>query len=264
MRNIIITSTSNGYEIEETPHQTWHPSDGCTVDFVFDYKHIPQKEYLLNIINLSKKFEWMSVEGGIFYFDLEKIKKSFTIFSDCKWMKGYIQLNPSIENSLDESKYMVSFSATKEEIEIYAPKKIFLSHKGADKPLVREYFDLLKELGFEPWLDVDAMVAGTNLNRGIDQGFQESCAAVFFVTPSYKDEGYLEDEVDYAIDEKKEKGDKFAIITLALKDEKGVTGEVPRLLRRKYVYKEPASQLEAFREIIRALPLETGKKNWKY
>lgn len=264
MRNIIITITNSGFEIEETPHQAWHPSDGFSVDFVFDYKNIPQKEYLLTLINSSKEFEWMSVEGDAFYFDLEKIKKNFSIFSDCKWMKSYIRLKPSFENGLDTTKYIVSFSATKEDIEIFAPKKIFLSHKGADKPMVREYFHLLKELGFEPWLDEDAMVAGTNLNRGIDQGFQESCAAVFFVTPSYVDEGYLEDEVDYAIDEKKEKGDKFAIITLALQNEKGITGEVPRLLRRKYVYKEPASQLEAFREIIRALPLESGRKNWKY
>jgi len=262
MRNITITTTLGEPEIETTAHQVWHNNDGVSVDFIFDYKHIPEKEYLLKVVKLSSTIDWMSVEGNNFSFNLEKIKKEFDIYNDCKWMKSEITLKPSSEPNLDETKYIVSFSATKEEIEVNAPKKIFLSHKGADKTMVREYFHLLKELGFDPWLDEDAMVAGTKLNRGIYQGFKESCAAIFFLTPSFKDEDYLEDEVDYAIDEQKEKGDKFSIITLALKDEHGKLGEIPGLLR-KYVYKEPNSQLEAFREIIRALPLETGKKLWK-
>ena len=41
-----------------------------------------------------------------------------------------------------------------------SPKMIFLSHKGADKTLVRSFKDTLQLLGFEPWLDEDAMVAG--------------------------------------------------------------------------------------------------------
>jgi hypothetical protein len=262
MRKITIASTSDGYKLEEMGHQPWHEYDGLSIDFILDFKHIPEKEYLLKVTSLSKEFDWINVEDGTFIFDLEKIKRNFNVFSECKWMKSYINLKPNYEPALDDSKFIVSFSATKKEIEVNAPKKIFLSHKGADKPLVREYFQLLKELGFDPWLDEDAMAAGTKLNRGIYQGFKESCAAIFFVTPSFKDEDYLEDEVDYAIDEQKEKGDKFAIITLALKDPDGKTGEIPGLLR-KYVYKEPSSQLEAFREIIRALPLEIGKKVWK-
>ncbi|OCA86160.1 toll/interleukin-1 receptor domain-containing protein [Bacillus sp. FJAT-27986] len=262
MRKITIATTNDGYKIEEIGHQPWHEYDGLSIDFILDFKHIPEKEYLLKVSGLSKEFEWINVEDDAFIFDLEKIKRNFSVFSECKWMKSYITLKPNYEPALDNSKFIVSFSATKKEIEVNAPKKIFLSHKGADKPLVREYFQLLKELGFDPWLDEDAMAAGTKLNRGIYQGFKESCAAIFFVTPSFKDEDFLEDEIDYAIDEQKEKGDKFAIITLALKDSNHKTGEIPGLLR-KYVYKEPKSQLEAFREIIRALPLETGKKVWK-
>jgi hypothetical protein len=71
------------------------------------------------------------------------------------------------------------------------PMKIFLSHKSADKPLVRQYKHLLVELGFDPWLDEDAMQAGAELERSLLKGFADSCAAVFFVTPNYKDENYL-------------------------------------------------------------------------
>jgi len=133
--------------------------------------------------------------------------------------------------------------------------KIFLSHSGTDKPLVREYKRTLEALGFDPWLDEDAMPAGAELNRAILQGMKDSCAAVFFVTPAYKDAKYIADEVDYAINEKRARGRDFALITLVF--DQGRASEVPELLR-KYVWKEPVNDLEALREILRALPLCVG------
>lgn len=59
--------------------------------------------------------------------------------------------------------------------------RIFLSHRTPDKELVRRYLQVLSELGFKPWFDVQDMPAGTNLDRGILQGFKESCAAVFLL-----------------------------------------------------------------------------------
>ncbi len=141
------------------------------------------------------------------------------------------------------------------------PMKVFLSHKGTDKPLVREFKQALELLGFDPWLDEDAMQAGAELERSLIKGFRDSCAAVFFVTPSYIDENYLASEVDYAIQEKRNKGDKFSIITLVL-GEGDSKGTVPELLHR-YVWKEPKSDLEAFREVIKALPVQTGDVYWK-
>ena len=55
-----------------------------------------------------------------------------------------------------------------------APMKIFLSHKGFDKPLVCRFKSTLALFGFDPWLDEDAMPAGTNLERGILKGFTDS------------------------------------------------------------------------------------------
>lgn len=141
------------------------------------------------------------------------------------------------------------------------PMRVFLSHKGADKPLVREFKAALEMLGFSPWLDEDAMSAGAELERSILQGFSDSCAAIFFVTPNYKDENYLATEVDYAIREKRKKGDKFSIITLVF-DDGDQKGNVPELLHR-YVWKQPASQLEALREVLKALPIQTGDVSWK-
>lgn len=142
------------------------------------------------------------------------------------------------------------------------PRKIFLSHKSKDKHLVRDFKATLQALGLEPWLDEEAMAAGANLERSLLQGFKDSCAVVFFITPNYVDDGFLATEVDYAIKEKRAKGDKFAIIILDFPDAKGKSGDVPELLRQ-YVWKKPQSPLEALRELLKALPLGLGTPDWK-
>ena len=132
-------------------------------------------------------------------------------------------------------------------------RRIFLSHRGVDKALVRGYKLTLELLGLEPWLDEDDMPAGSELERGLQLGMKNSCAAVFFVTPAFADERYLKAEVGYAVTEKRHREDAFAIIALVLKDAQGNFGRVPSLLE-PYVWKQPESDLQALREIIRALP----------
>lgn len=135
--------------------------------------------------------------------------------------------------------------------------RIFLSHKTADKPLVRRYYHALKELGFKPWLDEADMKAGTGRERGLLAGFEESCAAVFFVTRNFKDESFLATEVEYAISQKRKKGQKFALVTLVFDDI-----SVPALLET-YIWKPVQNDLEGFTELVRALPLEPGPARWK-
>jgi len=83
---------------------------------------------------------------------------------------------------------------------------------------------------------------------------------VFFVTPNFSDENYLATEVEYAIRESRKKRHKFKIITVVF-TANGKKGVVPTLLQ-SYVWKEPASDLEALREIIRALPVAVGGVHW--
>lgn len=177
------------------------------------------------------------------------------------------------KNSIEEQiknniTYKMAKSILDKEIKSYEEKKqmennteVFLSHKSDDKSLVREIALTLSSIGYSPWLDEDKMKAGANLERSIRSGFENSCAAVFFITPNFKDEGYLASEIDYAIAEKREKGDKFVIITLLIPDDKGSYGEVPRLLK-SYVWKE-VKPIQAIRTIIEALPIELNKVSWK-
>ena len=137
-------------------------------------------------------------------------------------------------------------------------KKIFLSHKSVDKPLVYRYYHALKTLGFDPWLDERAMPAGANLEREVLRGFEESCAAVFFITASFKDEKYLAAEVDYAVMQKRQKEKKFAIVTLRYTNAAAVPG-----LLTPYIYKDVSNDLEGFDELLKALPIELGQVRWK-
>ena len=136
--------------------------------------------------------------------------------------------------------------------------KIFLSHKSVDKPLVYRYYNALKAVGFDPWLDEPDMPAGANLEREVLRGFEESCAAVFFITENFRDERYLAAEVDYAVMQKRKKDKKFTIITLRYTN----AAPVPGLLT-PYIYKDVANDLEGFYEIVRALPIELGPVRWK-
>lgn len=141
-------------------------------------------------------------------------------------------------------------------------KRIFLSHKGVDKDQVIEFKNTLTLLGYNPWLDEEAMPAGTPLERGLLQGMRDSCGVVFFITPFFKDEGYLETEINYAIQEKRTKGNRFAIVTLQFLDSEGKSGEIPGLLKT-YVWKKPKTSLEALREIVRALPIASNAVDWR-
>ncbi len=128
--------------------------------------------------------------------------------------------------------------------------------------MVRRFHEVLETLGFEPWLDEEAMPAGTERDRGILQGFKKSCAAIFFITPNFKDESFIRNEINYAIDEKTQKSDSFSIITLVFSDEHGNKGSVPDLLHT-YIWKEPKTEMEALIEIIKALPIKLGAIDWK-
>lgn len=141
------------------------------------------------------------------------------------------------------------------------PIKIFLSHKSINKDRVREFKKILELLGFQPWLDEDAMLAGMNLERALQKGMEDSCAAIFFITPDYKDEKYLASEIDYAI-ARKRKEEQFSIITLVCSSDNGEKGIVPNMLQ-PYVWEEPVNDLMALNEMLKALPIEVGEVRFK-
>lgn len=191
------------------------------------------KKELFNMLNLKKR-------DAIFLFDSTSSFK--------KW-------NEDLERDLKENFLQHKMVMNME------PMKIFLSHKSVNKDKVRNFKNTLELLGFSPWLDEEAMSAGANLERSLQSGMKASCAAVFFITPDYKDEQYLASEIDYAIARKRQ-DEKFSIITLVFSDNNGKKGVVPDMLQ-PYVWKEPMNDLIALNEILKALPLEVGDVRFK-
>lgn len=161
-----------------------------------------------------------------------------------------------VKNDLSNLQSEILFNLKNQELYMnLQPIKIFLSHKSINKPKVREFKKTLELLGFQPWIDEDAMHAGVELERALLTGMQESCAAIFFITPDYIDENYLSSEITYAI-QRKRADSNFAIIALNI-EENGTEGVVPMLLT-PYVWKKPSSDLEALQEILKALPVKVG------
>ena len=180
-------------------------------------------------------------------FSLLNLKKRDAIFLFDN-TNSYSNWNADLERDLKENFLQHKMVMNME------PMKIFLSHKSINKDKVRNFKTILELLGFSPWLDEEAMSAGANLERSLHSGMVDSCAAIFFITPDYKDEKYLSTEIDYAISRKRQ-DEKFSIITLVFSDENGEKGVVPSLLQ-PYVWKEPANDLLALAEILKALPVE--------
>lgn len=127
--------------------------------------------------------------------------------------------------------------------------RIFLSHRGSDKKIVSDYFNTLSSFGYRPWMDVSDLTTGTALVKSLQEGMASSCAAVFFVTQAFKDEGYLRAEINYALNQNEIWGNGFTIITLIF--DKNV--KIPDPLKA-YLYKYPTTHLEGLRIIINAIP----------
>lgn len=217
----------------------------------------------------NRGIDWLWTKGDDWFMDFDKLGVKHPGIPDKHpWLNGVERVSPEttpghmtgIDGSIP-TRGVLKFQIFKEEMTVDRNRKIFLSHKSKDKPLVREYAKTLTLIGFDPWIDEDAMVAGTPLERGLREGFEHSCAAVFFITANFKDENYLASEIDYAREELRKKGNRFQIITLKLGGDKNAA-VVPPLLKT-FVYKEPKTHLAALREILRALPLEVGHPQWR-
>jgi TIR domain len=79
--------------------------------------------------------------------------------------------------------------------------RVFLSHAKEDKSLVREISHLLRLDGFDPWLDAEKLVAGSDWKYEIEKAVQSSDMVVIFISASGIDRaGYLHKELALAID----------------------------------------------------------------
>lgn len=130
--------------------------------------------------------------------------------------------------------------------------RIFLSHKGVNKPLVEKVDRALRLLNLKTWFDRDDLSAGDPLLRGVDSAFAGCSAAVFFVSAEYVDAGVIAKEIDRALHEAAIRPEGFRIIPLVLAQHGGSDDRVPAPLRT-LVWKT-VDDVDLLPTILRALP----------
>ena len=241
---------------------------GLTVTFPYHHVSLQKAQKELAALLSQNQVEWLRPSRqGLWLFRSDAFKAQFPDYSNETWLRGdiLVPMDHDVTKKRvfhrEEDSTHCQFVVTPEMIEEQMPKKVFLSHKGADKPMVRRYKEALESVGIVAWLDEDAMPAGVELERGLLAGFNESCAAVFFVTESFRDAGFLATEINYALGERRTKQERFSIITLLI-GELADSIAVPPLLR-PYIWKRATTELVGFTEIVRGLPVKLGSPAWK-
>jgi hypothetical protein len=198
--------------------------------------------------------DWLCERHGRWTIDPAVLKLRVPVFRLPEWLDRKVPVTLEVVQFDDEfagqARRMARVFVRIEKSELQLNGPVFLSHKSKDKGLVRDIATALELVGVSAWLDERAMAAGAHLERSLSNAFKEARAAVFFVTPSYEDRGYLAAEIDYAIREKRTRED-FSLITIRIGDDRP---EIPELLR-SYVWKDVTNGLQALIEILKALQL---------
>ena len=130
--------------------------------------------------------------------------------------------------------------------------RIFLSHKGVNKPLIDRVDRALRLLNLKTWFDRDDLVAGDPLLRGVDNAFAQCGAAVFFISGEYVDAGVIRKEIDRAVHEAAMRGDTFRVIPLVLAQHGGTDERVPSPLQT--VVWKTVDDVDIVPTILRGLP----------
>lgn len=115
--------------------------------------------------------------------------------------------------------------------EIVEASKVFLSHRGIEKPLVRSVDRTLRMLNLKTWLDEDDILVGAPLVRAVNAAFESCSAAVFFISKDFMDVGVIGVEIERAIHHRAMSKTPFSIIPLVLRQHGGTDDLVPQPLR---------------------------------
>lgn len=79
--------------------------------------------------------------------------------------------------------------------------KVFLSYASEDRELVRPFFGRLKNLGFDPWMDVEKLLPGQQWTGAIDKGLREANVVILFMSPRSVDKrGFVQREAKDALE----------------------------------------------------------------
>ena len=74
--------------------------------------------------------------------------------------------------------------------------RVFLSHAGPDKPVVRRIAAALRAAGHDPWLDEDDILVGESIPSAVERGLHEADFVVLCLSKAAAERGWVEAERD--------------------------------------------------------------------
>jgi hypothetical protein len=131
-------------------------------------------------------------------------------------------------------------------------EQIFLSHTSIDKPIVRQFKELLELQNFDVWLDEDSILIGDSILKSIERGLLMTDYVLLFISKKALESPWVEKEIIAAITLEIEKRDNI-ILPIVLDD---LT--LPLFLRDKKYIKLNDNISDCVEEIISVI--ERNKK----
>jgi hypothetical protein len=240
----------------------------------------PEKRAHLPVRGMETKHLEKLRSEGIFtlqqmppgYHDISDTDFIKSLFKEMKFAEGFAAIGTFPAEIYDDDSKAKKHAASvavaelimnwsKKRRHIVENSRIFLSHKGANKPLIEKVDQALRLLGLKTWFDRDDLAAGDSLLRGVDNAFAECSAAVFFLSGQFADNGVIQREVDRAIHEQAMRATGFRVIPIVLAQHGGSDERVPNPLRT-LVWKT-VDDIDIVPTILKALP-DFVKKQIKY
>jgi hypothetical protein len=132
--------------------------------------------------------------------------------------------------------------------------KVFLNHASEDRALVAPYFEKLRALGYDPWID-RRLLPGQDWDEEIQRAFLASDVVLIFMSPrSVKKRGYVQREIHDALERQKSllPGD-IGAIPLLLEE-----CEVPTNIAQKLQYNRLPSE---WHKVVDALALAANQRS---
>lgn len=197
------------------------------------------------------------------YHDISDAEFIRSLFREMKFAEGFAAIGTFPSTTYDDeskakkqtaglaiAQLMINWAQNRRHV--MENSRIFLSHKGVNKPLIDKVDQALRLIGLKTWFDRDDLAAGDPLVRGVDNAFAECSVAVFFLSGQFADAGVIQREIDRAIHEQAMRADGFRVIPIVLAQHGGSDSQVPGPL--KTLVWKTVEDIDIVPTILKALP----------
>ncbi|MBV8897230.1 MAG: toll/interleukin-1 receptor domain-containing protein [Acidobacteriaceae bacterium] len=96
------------------------------------------------------------------------------------------------------------------------PLRVFIAYARTDLEAAQQIAERLRAEGFDPWLDVEQLRAGTAWHEEVLLALQNSAAAVVLVSPGFTRKGFLQRELRTAMDTLAGRGRRSPVVPVIL------------------------------------------------